>query len=304
MEITGAPGCWGVEDCNNPYNPNWKKVLNEASRAGYSGLELGPYGYMPLDANILDEELKKRNLKIVAGTMYDDLSSFDNFDYLIEKTKKICKLLSKLEKENIKKELKYNPPYLVVIDEVNPSRSKTSGLSNEAIRLDDKKWKRMMYNISEISKIANSYGVRAVLHPHAGGHIEFADEIDRAAKDLNNELIGFCLDTGHLYYSGMNPIEWLEKYYERLDYIHFKDINKEIYDIETKKHTGFFESCALGVMCPIGKGILSYSQIYKFLKEKNYKGYITIEQERDPRNSDTSFQDVKESIDYLKKIGF
>lgn len=77
MKITGAPGCWGVEDPKNPYNPDWKKVLDEAAMAGYTGLELGPYGYMPLDEKILNKELKSRNLKIVAGTMYDTLSDPD-----------------------------------------------------------------------------------------------------------------------------------------------------------------------------------------------------------------------------------
>ena len=30
----------------------------------------------------------------------------------------------------------------------------------------------------------------------------------------------------------------------------------------------------------------------------------TIEQERDPRNSDTSLRDVKASVDYLKSVGY
>jgi inosose dehydratase len=302
MEIMGAPGCWGVEDCKNPHNPDWKKVLDEAAEAGYKGLELGPYGYMPLNFKVLDDELKKRGLQIVAGTMYDDLSILEKRDYLIKKTKEICELISKLEKR--KKCLKYEAPYLVVIDAVNPVRSKTSGLSDEAIRLNDEQWNVMMENIKLICKVAKDYGIRPVLHPHAGGYIEFADEIERVAKDLDNNIIGFCLDTGHLYYSGMNPIEWLDKYWDRVDYIHFKDVNKEKYEKEIKNHTGFFEACALGVMCPIGQGDLPYENIYKFLKAKGYEGYITIEQERDPRDSSGTLEDVRRSIEFLKKIGF
>lgn len=305
MKITGAPCCWGVEDPKNPFNPSWKQVLDEAALSGYTGLELGPYGYMPLDIDVLQEELKKRNLNIVAGTMYDNLSSNDNLDYLIQKTHDICKLISKLDQKKSENNLKYEPPYLVVIDEVNPIRSKTSGLYDEGERLDETSWNRMMYNITEICKIAwNQYGIRPVLHPHAGGYIEFEDEIKKALENLDENLIGLCLDTGHSYYSGMDPLEWLEKYYDRLDYIHFKDINLEVYKRETKKHTGFFESCALGVMCPIGQGIIDYKSIYNFLRKKEYQGYITIEQERDPKDSDTSLMDVKQSVDYLKAIGY
>lgn len=304
MKITGAPGCWGVEDPKNPYNPDWRTVLDEAAKAGYTGLELGPYGYMPLDEKILNQELKARNLKIVAGTMYDTLSNPNKLDDLLNKTDKICNLLSKLGNQTKIDGLRYQPPYLVVIDEVNSIRSKTAGLYNEAKRLDQTAWNYMMQNIRAICKKAKSYGIRPVLHPHAGGYIEFEDEITKAAEDLDDDTIGFCLDTGHLYYSKMDPIKLLDRYYDRIDYLHFKDINLDIYKRETKKHTGFFESCALGVMCPIGEGIIAYDQIYKFLKQNNYKGYITIEQERDPRDSDTSLRDVKKSVDYLKKIGY
>ena len=57
-------------------------------------------------------------------------------------------------------------------------------------------------------------------------------------------------------------------------------------------------------MCPIGKGTLDYPGIKEALEQIGYNGYITIEQERDPRNSDTSLRDVKESVTYLKSVGY
>ena len=49
VTITCAPCCWGVDDVSNPHLPHWERVLDEAAEAGFGGLELGPYGYMPLD---------------------------------------------------------------------------------------------------------------------------------------------------------------------------------------------------------------------------------------------------------------
>ena len=66
----------------------------------------------------------------------------------------------------------------------------------------------------------------------------------------------------------------------------------------------FFEACAEGVMCPIGKGVIDYPAIRAFLAQKNYGGFITVEQERDPRNSGGSLRDVKQSRDYLASVGF
>ena len=48
ITITTAPCCWGVDDVRNPNLPSWERVLDEVAAAGYGGLELGPYGYVPL----------------------------------------------------------------------------------------------------------------------------------------------------------------------------------------------------------------------------------------------------------------
>lgn len=72
ITITTAPCCWGVDDVKNPHLPPWEKVLDEAKAAGFGGLELGPYGYLPLDLGRVSQALNERDLKIVAGTIFDD----------------------------------------------------------------------------------------------------------------------------------------------------------------------------------------------------------------------------------------
>ena len=54
----------------------------------------------------------------------------------------------------------------------------------------------------------------------------------------------------------------------------------------------------------IGKGAIDYPAVRAFLAERNYQGWITIEQERDPRNADTSLRDVTASLHYLQSVGF
>lgn len=102
----------------------------------------------------------------------------------------------------------------------------------------------------------------------------------------------------------MDPVEWIRKYANRIDYLHFKDIDQDLYERVMNQRIRFFEACAKGVMCPIGQGIIDYQSIHELLKEIDYHGYITIEQERDPRNSDTSLRDVKRSVDYLYSVGY
>lgn len=305
IHITGAPCCWGVDDVKNPYMPKWQTVLYEAGQVGYKAIELGPYGYLPLDIDVVSNELKKNNIGVVAGTIFDDLLAEKNYANILGQVDDICCIITKLPKLPTEEGQRYPAPYLTVMDWGHDERDFAAGHPDKAPRLENDAWGRMTNHIRGIAKQAAKWGVRAVIHPHAGGYIEFADEIDRLMEDIPNDVAGLCLDTGHLRYSGMDPVEWLRKYADRLDYIHFKDIDKKVYHEVLSEHIRFFEGCGKGAMCPIGTGMLNYPAIYKLLTEElHYAGYITVEQERDPRNVATSLRDVKASVDYLKNLGF
>jgi len=102
----------------------------------------------------------------------------------------------------------------------------------------------------------------------------------------------------------MDPAEYLKKYASRLDYVHFKDVNEKVYREVLNEHIRFFDGCGKGAMCPIGTGSLDYPGIKQALEDIGYSGYITIEQERDPRNVEGSLRDVKASVEYLKSVGY
>ncbi len=292
-KIAGAPCCWGVESPDNIFNPHWYTVLQETAKGGFSGLEFGPYGFLPLDQEIIIPKLKEQGLNICAGTIYDPLSVPECRELVLAKTRKLCSILEKLESK-----------LLVVIDSVCDERNTYAGLPDEAPRLDDKSWDFMMETIRMIACIAKEHGVRAVVHPHAGGYIEFKDETDRMLADLSHELVGLCLDTGHLYYACQDPAESLIYYQNRLDYVHFKDVKADVYQQVVNERIGFFAGCARGVMCPIGEGIINYKAIYEALNEINYQGWIVIEQERDPRNAGSTLTDITRSRQFLKEQGF
>lgn len=306
IRICGAPCCWGVDDPKNPYLPPWQRVLSEASQAGYSAIELGPYGYLPIDVEAVSAELNKNGLAIVAGTIFHDLLDPANQESVLNAVDDICKLITdpKLPKLPMYEGQKFPTPYMTVMDWGHDERDYAAGHSDRSPRLNDEEWAAFMSNVRAVCERANKWGVRPVIHPHAGGYIEFSDEIEKVVRDIPYEVAGLCLDTGHLYYSDMDPVEYLTKYADRLDYVHFKDVDEKVYREVLGEHIRFFEGCGKGSMCPIGTGSLDYPAIRKCLEDIGYSGYITIEQERDPRNSDTSLRDVKASVDYLKSVGY
>ena len=304
ITITCAPCCWGVDDVKNPHLPPWERVLNEAAAAGFGGLELGPYGYMPLDVDRVGAALDSHGLSIVAGTIFDDLVSLANRENLVRQTDEICTLISALPKPPGHTGQRYDAPFLTVMDWGHDERDYDAGHSDRAPRLDNGAWAGMVDNICAIAGRADRYGVRAVIHPHAGGHIEFEDELDRIAADVPADVAGLCLDTGHLDYSGMDPVETIRRYADRTDYIHFKDIDAAVYADVMGRRIRFFDACGEGVMCPIGRGRIDYPALRALLSEIGYGGYITIEQERDPRNTGSILADLSASRDFLRQTGF
>lgn len=300
-----APCCWGVDDVSNPNLPAWEKVLEEAASAGFGALELGPYGYIPLDVGRVSEALTTRGLSIIAGTIFDDLVSPSNLDKLLRQTEEICSLITALPGPRPKTGQRYHAPYLTVMDWGHDERDYAAGHSDRAPRLSDEAWHGMMDNIRAIAELASErFSVRATIHPHAGGYIEFEDELERLATHIGPETAGLCLDTGHLLYAGMDPVEVMRRHWTRVDYLHFKDIDAGVYKKVIGQHIRFFDACAKGVMCPIGRGVIDYPAIHALLTELGYSGYITIEQERDPQNPDSVLEDLLSSRAFLENAGF
>lgn len=305
MVISGAPCSWGIDTLGNPLNPSWERVIKEAHEVGYKAIELGPYGYFPInDIKKVSDELNKNKIGISVGVIFDELVTDKRYEELRVQVDQICALLKELPKLPDEPGQRRPTPYLTLMDFGHEERNSVAGHSELAPRADKDLWKKIMDHIIGLSEIANDYGVRPVVHPHSGGYIEFDDEIEMLVNELPDELVGLCLDTGHIQYSGADPAELLEKYKDRLDYVHFKDINGPVYDSAMERKLKFLDACHEGAFCPIGQGIVDYKAISETLRKINYNGYICIEQERDPKFADEAMKTERESVEYLKKIGF
>ena len=53
FKFASAPNSWGVLDYRSPsWEQSYQKMLDEMVFAGYTGTELGPYGFLPTDAKV------------------------------------------------------------------------------------------------------------------------------------------------------------------------------------------------------------------------------------------------------------
>src|SRR5438128_10005972 len=63
-----APVSWGVGDYrDDSWEQPYEVILDEIAGCGYSGTELGPFGYFPTDPGVLRPALERRNLKMLSS---------------------------------------------------------------------------------------------------------------------------------------------------------------------------------------------------------------------------------------------
>ncbi|MCI0813907.1 MAG: xylose isomerase, partial [Chloroflexi bacterium] len=68
IRVGNAPCSWGVMGgYDAALYPPYAQVLDEMAAAGYTGTELGDWGYLPTDAPQLRDELAARDLSMIGA---------------------------------------------------------------------------------------------------------------------------------------------------------------------------------------------------------------------------------------------
>lgn len=140
-----------------------------------------------------------------------------------------------------------------------------------------------------MGKLAHEQGIRLCLHPHWGSTIETELEVSLFAQHTNPEYVHFCFDTAHSQLAGMDQIQTIERYKDRISYIHFKDVDPDV-TLAPEKPMQRFVS--------LGQGTVDFKGIYKKLKEIGYDSVICVELDY-PQIC--NFQSAQSSRSYLRE---
>jgi inosose dehydratase len=280
LSIGNAPCSWGVEFADDPRNPPWTHVLDEAKAAGYTGIELGPLGYMPEDPAILGPALAERELTLIGGVLFRPFHDPAQW----------------AQAQHAKR--------LVLIDSIAPRRAPTAGRSGEAERLRGADRTGFIDRIRSVARIGvEEFGLEVTMHAHAAGFVEFEDELEDILDAIEPKLLGVCLDTGHCEYAGFDPVAFYRRHSRRVSYLHFKDIDPDVRRRAIEERTGFYDACAAGLFCNLGDGVVDFRGLKGALVSAGFSGWATVEQDRDPTGARSTLADAKANLAYLKTSG-
>jgi inosose dehydratase len=260
-----------VEDYPGPaWEQPYEQILNEMVAGGFTGTELGPYGYFPTDAEVLRPVLNKRGLAMLSSFVPVDLADPSSARSVIEHIRKVGKLLAALE-----------APYLVLADAESPERQNLAGRvpTDGSRSLNAGQWRGVAQLVGEAERVAADFGLDLVFHPHVGTHVETPREVECFFDAVSGTKTGLCLDTGHCYYGGGDPVSEAQRYRALLRYTHIKDINRSVLDEARRKGLNFGQAVEAGVFTPIGEGCVDFPAFFRTLLHIDYSGWMVVEQD-------------------------
>ena len=295
FSFASAPDSWGVLDYPGPsWNQSYEKMLDEMVAAGYTGTELGPYGFFPTEAAVLRPQLDKRKLKLLGSFVPVVLSDPASAATAVEQIRKVGDLLAALK-----------APFLVLADAQSVERDRISGRipADGSAGLNSEQWKNVARVVAEASRVAHDFGLDLVFHPHIATYVETPAEVEQFYDVTSGSGVGLCLDTGHCVYGGGDAVEEAKKYRDILRFVHLKDVDAKVLEQSRRKGLTFDQSIEERVFTIIGRGSIDFPEFFRVLAENNYSGWMVVEQ--DVKFGATEIPpavSIAESLKYLRGI--
>jgi len=269
FHFASAPDSWGVLDYPGPsWNQSYEKMLDEMVAAGYTGTELGPFGFFPTDAAVLKPQLEKRKLKLLGSFVPVVLSDPASAKVAVEQIRKVGDLLAALK-----------APFLVLADAQSPERDRISGRVSAKDALTAAQWKNVAKVVEEAAKVAQGFGLDLVFHPHVSTYVETPQECERFFDVTSHTGVGLCLDTGHCVYGLGDAVEEAEKFKSVLRFVHIKDVDAKVLEEARRKKLTFEQAIEEKVFTIIGQGSIDFPAFFRLLAKNNYSGWMVVEQD-------------------------
>lgn len=285
--IAGAPITWGVDG-----SPGWgylmarDRVMAEMSQAGLSATELGPDGYLPTDPDELRAYLRRFGLSIVGGFVPALLYRPDRVETELEYVGRAARQLAATGSK-------------VLV--LGPS-SHHDGYDT-SVEMSEEEWAIFLANLERLMRLVGELGLTTALHPHWGMAIEKGRHVERL---LESSDVGLCLDTGHLYLAGTDPVDIATRGTGRVQHVHLKDVDGAMAEKVRSGETKFRRAVTDGMFRPLGAGDVDIEGVIRRLESDGYRGWYVLEQDvalgAEPAADAGPKTDAVASVAYLRRL--
>jgi len=294
IKIGTAPVSWGIMEVEGwSGQQSYREVLDEMVAAGYTGTELGPYGYLPTEPERVTEELSSRGLSLVSSFVPIPLEEPERHEASFQEAMTVAKLLAQA-----------GARLIVLAGDMKTARMAVAGrVVEERDGMSDKQWESAARILMRVAESCRELGLATVFHHHVGTLVETPREIERLCASTDTDLIGLCLDTGHYLYGGGNPLEAVRSYGPRIRHLHLKDVQPTALASARREGLDFLEAVRRGVFCELGEGAVNFPKVIEELMARGYDGWAIVEQDVDASQPGVHpFESALRSRQYLQNV--
>lgn len=278
LRVGNAPCSWGTLEfeATKAEQIGFGRMLDELVETGYTGTELGDWGYMPTDPQELKRELTRRGVIMLGAFVPVALKDASSQEAGKKNAIKTARLLASVAQDPA--------PFLVLADNNGsvPQRTLNAGRITPEMALSAEEWKIFAEGANSIARaVRDATGLQTVFHHHCGGYVETPEEIARFLELTHPQTIGLVFDTGHyMFGSGdCDVVAGLNRFRERIWYIHLKDCHQDIARKSRAEGWDYFHSLRHGIFCELGQGGVDFPRVLRWLKDARYEGYVLVEQD-------------------------
>jgi len=280
IRIGTAPVSYGIYGTSGDRDAG-ETLLDGAAEAGFAGLELGPPALFGTPAQTA-ESFRRRDLEIVASYIPIHFAADDAT--VAADLAKMRRTLEELTAGGHTGALAILADEGAPILRLNPARS----WSDRTLALDDAGWVLLGRRLGQAMAMAAELGVPTSFHPHIGTYVESLWEVERLIELSDIRL---TLDTGHFALAGADPAEAFERFGERVNHIHAKDVRLDVLRRARVERRVDFDTWWADVSCPLGQGDVNLEAFLDAVVARHYEGWIVIEQDHAPAAA-AAFADI------------
>lgn len=295
IRLANAPVSWGIYEFEGTAQKyTFQRVLSEIKSTGYDALELGPWGFLPTDSEVLKAELDAHSLKLLSSFVpvnFADASSLDSGE---AHALKVGRLLKDLDAVCI-----------VLADDSGtiPELVQNAG-QRQGSYMTDAQWDVYAAGVNRIARtIYNELGLRVAFHHHCAGLVETPEETRKLLELTDPDLVGLCLDTGHYHYAGGDAVEAIREFGKRVTYLHLKDCDAKVREQAKAEHLDYFAATAAAVFCELGQGEVDFPGVIAEMEKLGYDGWAIVEQDVFVDDLDAPRESAARNREYLRSIG-
>jgi len=274
IKIANAPCSWGVLEFGlEGETAGYEQVLDEIRETGYTGTELGDWGFMPTDPPKLADELAKRDLDLVGAFVPVAMRERNASRKGIEQGVRTARLMA---------DAGFPDAFIVLSDDNGTVKERTehAGRVTPDLYLSKDEWRIYSDTAAEFARsVRDQTGLRTVFHHHSAGFVETPGELEKFLSATPADTLGLVLDMAHYLYGGGYPEAALGYFWDRIWHIHYKDCSAEIARRARAEKWDYFTAVREGVFCELGHGAVDFATITDELRANAYDGWIVVEQD-------------------------